>query len=323
MRTHYDNLHVSEKASPEVIKGAYKALAQKWHPDKHPSQREKAERYFKIITRAFEVLSDPKARAEYDAWLADRRNTAEPLPDIEPAGEPIAQNHTQVNMAEAWENGKRSREQGFKETDCPYSQPELSRAWKEGFSAANQPNHDFSPRPWRRFFARFIDTPLVLLSALVLIFSFAVGLEALTGRDFGSQIHNSLAVFLIFSIVTLIAYETIFIENFAATPGKMILGVRVESTSGNRLRNGKAIQRACYVNIVGQGFQIPLLALGANIVGFFFLRKTGSTYWDDRAESVVCCKPMTTLRALSSILAVVIAAVLYAMIMEVIGRKFQ
>ena len=47
MRTHYDNLHVSEKASPEVIKGAYKALAQKWHPDKHPNQREKAERYFK------------------------------------------------------------------------------------------------------------------------------------------------------------------------------------------------------------------------------------------------------------------------------------
>lgn len=70
MRTHYDNLHVSEKAGPEVIRAAYKALAQKWHPDKHPHQREKAERYFKIISNAFEVLSDSEARAAYDAGLA-------------------------------------------------------------------------------------------------------------------------------------------------------------------------------------------------------------------------------------------------------------
>jgi len=322
MRTHYDNLHVSEKASPEVIKGAYKALAQKWHPDKHPDQREKAERYFKIITRAFEVLSDPKARAEYDAWLADRRNAAEPPPDVEPASEPPKQKHSQSNMAEAWEDGKRSREQGFKETDCPYSQSELSRAWREGFSAAG-PTQDSNPHPWRRFFARFIDTPLVLLSTLLLIFLFAVGLEALIGRDFSSQIHGSIAVFLLFAVTTMIAYETFFIESFSATPGKMILGVMVESSSGERLSSGKAIQRACYANLVGQGLHIPMLALGANIVGFVFLRKTGSTYWDDRADSVVHCKQLTTLRALSSILAVVIAAVLYAMIMEAIGRKFH
>lgn len=77
MRTHYDNLHVSEKAGPEVIRAAYKALAQKWHPDKHPHQREKAERYFKIISDAFEVLSDSEARAAYDAGLAQKRSQSE------------------------------------------------------------------------------------------------------------------------------------------------------------------------------------------------------------------------------------------------------
>lgn len=91
MRTHYDNLHVSEKASPEVIRGAYKALAQKWHPDKHPDQREKAERYFKIITRAFDILSDPKLRVEYDAWLVAQRSAEPGQPKAEPVKDAGAQ----------------------------------------------------------------------------------------------------------------------------------------------------------------------------------------------------------------------------------------
>lgn len=132
MRTHYDNLHVSEKASPEVIKGAYKALAQKWHPDRHPDQREKAERYFKIITRAFEVLSDSKTRADYDAWLAAKRGADSVQPKPEPAKESPKQSQHQRNFAEARADGKRSHEQGFAESDCPYSGG-LADAWREGF----------------------------------------------------------------------------------------------------------------------------------------------------------------------------------------------
>ena len=73
MRTHYQNLRVSENAELEVIKAAYKALAQKWHPDRHPQNKDKAERYFKIITAAFEVLSDSEKRKEYDAFLLNER----------------------------------------------------------------------------------------------------------------------------------------------------------------------------------------------------------------------------------------------------------
>ncbi|RQF81504.1 DnaJ domain-containing protein [Pseudomonas aeruginosa] len=73
MRTHYDNLHVSESASPEVIRAAYKALAQKWHPDKNSNRQEESERYFKVISQSFEVLSDSEKRAAYDAWLKQQR----------------------------------------------------------------------------------------------------------------------------------------------------------------------------------------------------------------------------------------------------------
>ena len=70
VRTHYDNLQVSRNASPEVIKGAYKYLMQKWHPDKNPANKDRAARVLQLINRAHEVLSDPQLRKEHDDWIA-------------------------------------------------------------------------------------------------------------------------------------------------------------------------------------------------------------------------------------------------------------
>ena len=67
--THYDNLKVARNAPPEVIRAAYKSLAQKYHPDKYHDPVE-AERIIKIINNAYEVLMDPETRAKYDVELA-------------------------------------------------------------------------------------------------------------------------------------------------------------------------------------------------------------------------------------------------------------
>lgn len=76
MNTHYDNLQVSRNASQRVIRAAYKSLSQEWHPDKHPSDRLKAERIIKIINKAYEVLSDPELKAAHDKWIDDQVNHA-------------------------------------------------------------------------------------------------------------------------------------------------------------------------------------------------------------------------------------------------------
>jgi hypothetical protein len=70
LHTHYDNLKVTRKAPPEVVRAAYRVLAQRYHPDVNPSPD--AARIMKAINVAYAVLSDPQRRAEHDAWIKDQ-----------------------------------------------------------------------------------------------------------------------------------------------------------------------------------------------------------------------------------------------------------
>ena len=61
----YDVLGVNRKASPEEIKKAYRKLARKYHPDANNGDPQAEER-FKEISAAYDVLSDPDKRKQYD-----------------------------------------------------------------------------------------------------------------------------------------------------------------------------------------------------------------------------------------------------------------
>ena len=64
---HYQTLGVSPDADPIVIRAAYRALSQRYHPDKcQPGERAAAHRRMSEINKAFEVLGDPSLRSEYD-----------------------------------------------------------------------------------------------------------------------------------------------------------------------------------------------------------------------------------------------------------------
>lgn len=67
--THYDSLQVSPTANSSVIRAAFKALSQKLHPDKHQNNYAIAHKNFHAIKLAYDILSNPESRKEYDLWI--------------------------------------------------------------------------------------------------------------------------------------------------------------------------------------------------------------------------------------------------------------
>ncbi len=65
-KNYYDILGVSKTATPDEMKRAYRKLALEWHPDRNKDPQ--ASDRFKEITKAYEVVSDPKKREVYDQY---------------------------------------------------------------------------------------------------------------------------------------------------------------------------------------------------------------------------------------------------------------
>ena len=68
---YYDILGVSKGATSDEIKKAYRKQALEWHPDRHKDDKEAAEKRFKEINEAYQVLSDSQKRSAYDQFGHD------------------------------------------------------------------------------------------------------------------------------------------------------------------------------------------------------------------------------------------------------------
>jgi DnaJ-class molecular chaperone len=80
-QTHYSVLRIPEDATPAKIRHAFRALVRQYHPDAGAGSS--AEKFHGVV-EAYEILSDPRMRRDYDAALAQsrRRHLSVPEPLI-------------------------------------------------------------------------------------------------------------------------------------------------------------------------------------------------------------------------------------------------
>ena len=102
--THYETLKVTRDAPPDVIQAAYRALALKYHPDKHADAAESVS-IMKNINVSYKILTDPYKKAEYDLWVrTQERNIRDPAkenlsPEAQAALDKVSKETAQ---AEGW-----------------------------------------------------------------------------------------------------------------------------------------------------------------------------------------------------------------------------
>ena len=100
--THYDTLKVSRAAPTDVVRAAYRALAQKFHPDRNLDNPE-AVLMMQLINIAYNTLTDGKKRADHDAWIATQEpKKAAPVQQLTP--EQQAKRDKNIKEITAWES---------------------------------------------------------------------------------------------------------------------------------------------------------------------------------------------------------------------------
>lgn len=150
---------------------------------------------------------------------------------------------------------------------------EPTRATPSVPSARKEPVASSVGHPWRRYFARAIDTTL-----LAPVFSFITGILPVSLADYRFSM-----MVISFAILAHAALQS----SWGSTPGKAILGYKIRTRTGHKLSFREAISREARIAWNGLGFGIPLYTFYTLFKAFTELNNTGETSWDKAGDLVV------------------------------------
>lgn len=264
-KTHYDVLEIQDTASAAVIKGAYRFLAQKWHPDKHLENKEHAESVFKQLNEAYAVLSDPARRREYDRQLQRRFEAkASATPKPEPAPKPTAHSASKK----------------------PYPDPQPQPTHQKTIAAEPVTNVQI----WLRIAARACAF-LIDFAVVYYFFSpIALGNDKLYQQTVVLAVMWALVMALVLSVT-------------GTTPGKWLMGIRFRFPQGKfRYRDAAYRNMLIFGFSLGMGFPYTIV-LGLAVTLFLMTQDGGRTPYEDEFDLqvtygkpyglmfVLCCLP--------------------------------
>lgn len=163
-------------------------------------------------------------------------------------------------------------------------------AWTEAPKApAGADWTDTQPHPWRRYFARQMDSLFLGLFAGMVVFMIVgalwpdVAQRALTGLE------GPLGQFLLGTGMQLamMPISAVFVGLTGSTPGKWLFGVKVLGEDGRPIGVTRALAREFGVFIVGFGLGLPLISLVALLTAHGRLQARKITIWDERGHFIV------------------------------------
>jgi RDD family len=163
---------------------------------------------------------------------------------------------------------------------------------------------DGGPYPWRRYFARTLDSLwFVPLSGFVLGAGFTLLLSKEEAELF-FDIPDLVLGLILFALW--LPIEALFISGTGTTPAKWLFGIHVEGGDGRRLRFGAAAERTVRVWFQGLGAGIPIVSLITLLFAYKRLNSTGTTLWDTAVGSRVRHSDWTAIRALLCIVLILL-----------------
>lgn len=116
LRTHYDNLKVSPRASAAEIRKAYRRLASIHHPDRNNNSATSV-KAMQCINKAYDVLSNSESRAAHDTWIANNDYGCTPTPPPQsPSHKPAQPEYKTYEWGNPFDGTKWS---SFHETQVP------------------------------------------------------------------------------------------------------------------------------------------------------------------------------------------------------------
>ncbi len=97
---YYEILKISQTANESEIKSSYKKLVKQYHPDLYSGDKNFAEQKIKEINEAYDILSNPETKTEYDEYLNLQQTSPETHTKSQPTATPTESPSTKSSLSQ-------------------------------------------------------------------------------------------------------------------------------------------------------------------------------------------------------------------------------
>lgn len=173
-QNYYDILEVNKNASPEIIEKAYKTLVKKYHPDLQENNLKNIyEEKIKKINEAYDILSNPEKRKNYDSNL---KNTEISISDYNILYQENINLKNNLNILEQKLNNLNNIQNNYQKNNYNnYFNSENNKINNEyNYQKNNIKNNNFDYKNLFDFNKKFKDFLALIITIFILLFAFFI-----------------------------------------------------------------------------------------------------------------------------------------------------